>query len=220
LLSDYIQFPWRLLMLTSFVTASLVIFLSPIKKYRNYLLGGLALAVVVINFGYFKPSGYFAPDDNYFLKRFFARNTSEGVSREVSKDYLNYSEDYLLLSKLTQKRPQSLPANKFTSETLKVEETKKQSEVSYSAKVSGKGLLVFNSYYFPGWKGEVDGKIRELKPIEPDGSIGIEIAEGENEVKIYWQETALRKTFDLISLLSLTSLLVLIVFNAKMKRFI
>jgi len=30
---------------------------------------------ITINFSYFKPSEYYNPDDNYFLTRFFARDT-------------------------------------------------------------------------------------------------------------------------------------------------
>jgi len=216
-LSSYIQFPWRILMLTTFLTSSLVIFVGS-GKYRKALLAVLAAASILVNFSYFRPSEYFKADDNYFLNRFFARRTSEGQAQAPSKDYLNYSEDYLLLPKLVEARPQVLPEAKFTSETAKIEKIAQNSSVDYSAKLTGEGMLSFNSYYFPGWYASIDGKEAEIKPLKPLGNIGVEVKKGEGEVRLFWKETPLRAAMDILSLVSLTSALALSLFGGKIRR--
>ena len=204
-------------MLTTFLTSSLVIFVGS-GKYRKALLAVLAAASILVNFSYFRPSEYFKADDNYFLNRFFARRTSEGQAQAPSKDYLNYSEDYLLLPKLVEARPQVLPEAKFTSETVKIEKIAQNSSVDYSAKLTGEGRLSFNSYYFPGWYASIDGKEAEIKPLKPLGNIGVEVKKGEGEVRIFWKETPLRAAMDIISLVSLTSALALSLFGGKIRR--
>lgn len=216
-LSTYIQFPWRILMLTTFLTSSLVIFLGPLKRYRKVALGALAVASVVVNFSYFRPSEYFKADDNYFLNRFFARRTSEGQAEVTSRQYLNYSEDYLLLPKWVEVKPKALPETKFTSETLNIEKITQNSSVDYTAKVTGEGMVSFNSYFFPGWYATIDGKGVEIKPLKPLGNIGVEVKKGESEIKIFWKETPLRAAMDVLSLVCLTSALVLSLFGGKIR---
>ena len=215
-LSTYIQFPWRILMLTTFLTSSLVIFVGS-GKYRKALLAVLAAASILVNFSYFRPSEYFKADDNYFLNRFFARRTSEGQAEMPSKDYFNYSEDYLLLPKWVEARPKALPETKFTSEIVKIEKITQNSSVDYSAKLTGEGTVSFNSYYFPGWYATIDGKAAEIKPLKPLGNIGVEVKKGEGEVRVYWKETPLRTAMDIISLISLTSALALSLFGGKIR---
>ncbi|MCJ7805560.1 6-pyruvoyl-tetrahydropterin synthase-related protein [Patescibacteria group bacterium] len=216
-LSTYIQFPWRLLMLTTFLTSAFVIFFDSVKKYRKELTIGLSALVIAINFSYFKPSGYYYPDDNYFLKRFFARNTTVGMASELSPEYKNYSEDYLLLPLAVQKRPDSLPSAKFTSKDVKIDDIRENSLVSYSATVEGKGTVEFHSYSFPGWYVTVNGISLSTKVLEPHGDIGIEVSGGKSQINVFWRETPPRKASDILSILSAAIILGTIVFNGKKK---
>lgn len=215
--STYIQFPWRILMLTTFMTSALVIFFDWIKKYRAAIAILLSAIVIVLNFSYFKPSGYYYPDDNYFLKRFFARNTTAGTASELSPEYRNYSEDYLLLPLTVQKRPDSLPSAKFTSEEVQITNIKQNSLVSYSATVEGTGTLEFHSYSFPGWYATVNGALVSIKTLKPLGDIGISVSGGESQVSVFWKETPLRRASDILSILSLVIILGTFVFDRKKK---
>ena len=167
---------------------------------------------ILINFNYFKPSGYYNPDDDYFMKRFLPRHTIEGVSQVVSDEYKNYSEDFLLLSRWTSEKPSSLPDSKFTSETVNILSIEKTSPVKYRISIDPKdeGTVVFNSYYFPGWVATADGKSISLSPLSPYGNVALDIPAGVSQIDVYWRETPLRIFADLLSLAALAGILIII----------
>jgi len=198
-LSAYIQFPWRILMLTTFLTSSLVIFWKVHSEFLKYLAALLIILTVAINFSYFKPSEYYNPDDNYFLTRFFARDTANAIT---NPQYSNYSEDYLLLPIWVTKRPSFVPVNKFSSETIDIKAINTKSPVDYSVEVEGDGLLEFYTYYFPGWYAKIDDKPAKIEILKPYGNIGVNVSDGQLKVDVYWQETLLRKVSDAVSVLS------------------
>ncbi len=167
---------------------------------------------LMINVSYFRPSGYYNPDDDYFMGRFFARNTIKGVDKVVSDEYRNYSEDYLLLSRWTSEKPSSLPKSKFTSETVNIFSIEEKSPVKYRIFVDPKdeGMIEFNSYYFPGWTATANGKPISLSPVSPYGNVALNIPAGISQIDVYWQETCLRKLVDILSLTTLIGILVLI----------
>lgn len=204
-LANYVQFPWRILMMTTFLTSSLVIFLKLKEKARQLILLSLLLLSMVLTVGYFRPSEFFSPDDDYFLKRFFANRTLDGVRSEFSPEYVNYSEDYLLLPLVVKERPNVLPTAKFTSDSVSINSINEYSPVHFRVSVSALkgGEVDFHSYYFPGWKAKVDGVPVSLRVNDPHGNITIAVPEGEHEVEMYWEETLLRKFGNAISVAGL-----------------
>ncbi|MCD6225624.1 hypothetical protein J7J95_00880 [bacterium] len=211
--SSYIQFPWRLLMLTTFFTSSLIIWSGFSFKNSFWLL--LGLGAILINFSYFRPSEYFNPSDDYFLSRFFANRSISGKTDRVSKAYKNYSEDYLLLPKWTKRRPESLPKSKITSKEGQVVTLKEITPVHYYAEVLAQKdntLFEVHTYNFPGWEVRVDGKLFPKLTLEPYGNFGFVLDKGRHEVEVRWKETKLRLGADLVSLFSLcfSGLLILV----------
>ncbi|OGM13492.1 hypothetical protein A3A76_03805 [Candidatus Woesebacteria bacterium RIFCSPLOWO2_01_FULL_39_23] len=209
-LSKFIQFPWRLLMLTAFLTSSMVIFINSRTKIGKILLIVLIMFSLLAGLAYFKPSEYYNPDDNYFLKRFFANRLSAGKSQE-SLIYKNYSEDYLLLPVWARDRPSELQSAKFTSDDLVIIGITEHTSIDYTAEVNGKGDLYFNSYYFPGWYAEVNGNEVPTEIKEPNGNIKIHLDGTPATVRVYWKETPFRLFTDFLSLagFALAGLLIL-----------
>jgi len=207
--ANYIQFPWRLLLMTTFLTSSLVIFWN--KKYNKLALL-FPMAALILTFSYFRPSEYFSPDDDYFLNRFFANRTIDGEREQISKDYKNYSEDYLLLPLWVEERPSELPDFPIVSETALVEGVVEINSVSYQANIvtEEKSLIEINKYFFPGWNVEVDDRLVETETLKPHGNMGVWVEEGVHTIKVYWAETPLRKAFDIVSLISLALILLLV----------
>lgn len=74
----------------------------------------------------------------------------------------------------------------------------------------GEGVIKVNTIYYPGWRVRIDN--RELKIIipnreeNPDGLIKFAVPEGKHQVSVFFTETPLRLTADLISVVSLTIL--------------
>jgi hypothetical protein len=202
-LATYVQFPWRLLMITTFITSSLVIFIN-----NRRLLVVLGAASILLTANYFQPSEYFYPNDNYFLHRFFANRNMDGETTTVSSEYVNYSEDYLLLPKWVAKRPIKLPEERIVNSGIEILSVAKNSDISYEIKFgeTTKEEPVFVDiyhYYFPGWFAEVNGHNIPISIIREDGHMRLENVAPNSTLKVFWSETPLRKMADGISIIGL-----------------
>jgi hypothetical protein len=77
---------------------------------------------------------------------------------------------------------------------------------------SQEATVQFYTYYFPGWRGYVDGQEVPISPEEPYGLITLDVPAGEHQVKIRFGDTPIRVVGKVISLLSFgLSLFLLIV---------
>ncbi|KKQ52143.1 MAG: hypothetical protein UT19_C0004G0019 [Candidatus Woesebacteria bacterium GW2011_GWB1_39_10b] len=203
---DFIQFPWRLLFLTTLFTSVMAaVSVEVLNKRGKYLASTIILGSLLLTFHYFQPSKIFYHTDDDYLSRFFANRTTQGEKREVSKEYLNYSEDYLLLPKWVDQRPRSLPHQKIESDVISVFDIEEITPVKWVVFVETKenSKVTFNSLYFPGWFAKIDGNPTLITLEKPLGLIETQVPLGKHEISFYWAETPLRKMADLISLFSL-----------------
>ena len=194
-------------MFMTFATSIIAAFLveSVGKKYQGILGGFIIIASIALTVGYFKPSKIVDANDNHYLNRFFADRTISGKSDEISKEYGNYSEDYLLLPKWVEQRPDFKPEQKIEISEGSISNLTEITAVHWEADVetSSDATVTFHSYYFPGWIAEIDGEKREINIGKPYGQIQIRVSPGIHKVEFYWDETPLRKTFDILSLVAL-----------------
>lgn len=200
----FIQFPWRLLGFTAFFTAVLAAVLVETLKGKIKIIVGLLVVIlsIALTSNYFKPSGTFYKTDNEYLARFFANRTIQGTKDAISRGYLEYSEDYLLLPKTDEKKPNFLPKAKITSDTAKISNIQEISAVSFNADVvaSKSSEVSFNSLYFPGWVVKVDDRAVQTFPGDPYGQITFKVSEGSHKIDVSFQETPLRRNSDFVSL--------------------
>lgn len=203
---DFIQFPWRLLFLTTFFTSFMAsVVVAAIKRYQKIFSWLVIFGSIILTIGYFRPSRIVFKSDDDYLKRFFAYSVIKGEEAGVSPEYLQYSEDYLLLPKWVKEKPSQLPKNKIESSEVEVIDYKKLSPVKWSAEIDSRngGRVTFNSMYFPGWFAEVDGSYAEITIGKPYGQMEINVLPGRHKIVFYWAETPLRKVADFISAISL-----------------
>ena len=73
--------------------------------------------------------------------------------------------------------------------------------------------VVFNSFYFPGWRAYVDGKGVAIVPTEPYGLISFEVPAGERNIQVRFQDTPLRLIAKALSALSALVILGLIIYG-------
>ncbi|HJY98701.1 MAG TPA: 6-pyruvoyl-tetrahydropterin synthase-related protein [Patescibacteria group bacterium] len=210
---DFVQFPWRLLSFTTLFSAILIAITVELWKKNFRIIFGLILiaAAMFLTYNYFQPSGVFYKSDDQYLSRFFAyKNT-------VSQDYKNYSEDYLLLPRTSDEKPNSLPDEKITSIAGEVSDIKEISPINWSASVSvaEETQVTYNTLSFPGWYASVDGNPVDIVPGKPYGQIEIKVPQGTHKVNFYWRETPLRRNLDL---LSAASLLISLIFVFRKPR--
>ncbi|MCH7640862.1 glycosyltransferase family 39 protein [Patescibacteria group bacterium] len=210
-LSTYIQFPWRLLLLTTLFSSILGGFaIEALHKKFKYFYIPLVFVVLAIGltWNYFKPEKIIKVDDDYYLRRFFANITSEGRTDTLSDEYKNNIEDYLPVTIWTDERPLEVPKSKIEVLDGQVE-FEEISSTYYKAFVdSDKGTtLTLHSYYFPGWKAWVDGRESEIIPQSPHGDMKLIIDPGEHSVVIRFTNTPVRTTSNLISLVTWTGMI-------------
>jgi len=195
-LIPYFQFPWRFLSLTTFATSILVISLNKFK-YSKQAGMIIIFAVIAMNFTFFKPHDFLGRTDEYFINRYIPVPTA-------SAEYLKTGEEYLRLPKATEKRPTE------TSPDISL-------STSFETDFDTPKTLSYYKYYFPGWEVKIDDKKVSVSAGKPYGQVEYFVPAGKHSVSISFKETLFRKILDIISLLSLISVMVVIVKNRKEK---
>jgi hypothetical protein len=70
---------------------------------------------------------------------------------------------------------------------------------------------IFHTFYFPGWRAEVDGQPVSLGPVTERGLVGIPMPAGRHHLRLAFSETRLRLAANLISGLSLVIMIALVI---------
>jgi hypothetical protein len=204
---EFVQFPWRLLFLTTFFSAVLatVVVATFTKRYRLWAALVVVVASIVLTGGYFKPGSLVDTPDSYYLSRMFATAAEEGERRDPTQDYVNWSEDYLLLPPGVVKSDH-LPFPKAVGDgNVAVLSFEKVGTSHFKTSVDAglPGKLSLYLLYFPGWYAKVDETRASISSGTPYGQLEVSVPSGRHEVEVYWAETPLRKGADYISLFSL-----------------
>ena len=82
---------------------------------------------------------------------------------------------------------------------------KKSNFQKYDIDIKSPGSLIIQTYYFPGWKVWVDGKLVETKPLSDPLQIGrmlIDISSGAHQVELKFTNTPIRSVGNIISMIS------------------
>jgi len=204
---QFVQFPWRLLFLTTLFSAILGAYLvqTVSKKYTAWIGLFVACLGIILTVAYFKPSAIVHKPDDFYLSRMFATASEEGERETASQDYLNWSEDYLLLPEEVKKADRLFIPKITGDENVTVLEITKTNPVDYLAQVEASypAKISFYSLYFPGWFAKVDGKNVQITQGQPFGQMEITVPTGRHKVEFYWKETPLRKMADFVSVISI-----------------
>ena len=200
---NYLQFPWRFLVLTAFSTSLLagwLIFILEKRKLNKVfiytvcalLLGGL----LFINLKYFSPQYLYEAREEDLLKEEIVRwdisSASDeylpaGLDKPKGKEFL-FKDKYLLY------------------EGGEIKENKRTSTL-YDLAISSpkQNILTINNAYFPGWRAWIDGKSEKID--KSNYLINIKIPEGEHEVLVKLKNTPIRIIANTISLIAFLILL-------------
>jgi len=212
-LIGYFQFPWRFLIITTFVVPLLVVFLKYVR-YKKTTSWVIIAFVLVTSALYFRPQDFLGRSDSYFLDRYIPYPT-------VSSEYRNTSEEYLRLPKDTKMRPDDVYPVLFSDDMgLLIDSVQELSRLHYKIKasVSEGGVVSANKYLFPGWKVLIDGKKVQLFAGSPYGQIAFNIQKGNHTIEAYYSETPFRGLFDIVSLVTFCICLYLIVKSKRSKK--
>ncbi len=197
-LLPYFQFPWRFLTLVTFVSPLFILPLKYLPKIGKYVAFGMAVLSVVLNVNYFKPHDFLERKDNYFLERYIPKEESLVKYREIM-------EEYLRLPKGTEKRPDRLFPELYSTVDFTFEKVSHKGMVdNYQVIMLENGELNVSKYYYPGFYAKVDGQKATIIIGKPYGQIALKLDKGIYNLEIGYRETNFRLFFDLLSLAGFT----------------
>lgn len=199
----YFQFPWRFLIMTTFLTP--VFFLSfNCVKGRTVIAGLVIGLTILINTPHFRPQDFLGLVDQYFLNRYIP-------VPQASDEYRQINEEYLRLPKNTLQRPdRNYPAVMSNLKGIKSVESKDGLNVQITTDSPDDLVVEYSKYLFPGWEGRIDGSLINLQAGQPFGQITAYVPAGRHRLTINFKETAFKKILDIVSLASILSALALI----------
>ncbi|MFQ6015742.1 MAG: 6-pyruvoyl-tetrahydropterin synthase-related protein [Anaerolineae bacterium] len=216
-----IQFPWRLLALTTITTSILagavVHHLAPqgAADDLNPLVGLLLVITILASREYLLPQ-YTDPSPR-----------SEQPVAIIDFETFSYRDRVGMTSWVTE-QPQTTPlvpeylAGKRLTKAVALTEGATVEMIRHggaSEKVrirsDREATVQFRTYYFPGWRGYVDGQEVAIRPEGPQALITLEVPTGEHEVEIRFGDTPIRLVGKAISILSLSAALLFLVWSRK-----
>ncbi len=209
-LLPYFQFPWRFLIITTFISP---VFLIVFKRFPyGSLIASILIAVTILfSFNYFKPQDFLGRTDGYYLNKYIPVPLA-------SEEYKKTQEEYLRLPTYTTYRtkanlPLIYPFNDSIQNLKKINDLKTEFETFSQTQET----INYNKYYFPGWFVLVDNQRIDIKPGVPYGQITFNIPPGRHKILIGFEETSLKLILDIISLSSLSLALFFVLGSWKRK---
>ena len=214
-----VQFPWRMLLLTTISTAFIAaitveIFSEKFKKQTIWFLTGIFILLITLNIWHYQPSEFKEISDEKYLELYFANRTLEGdgVRPEISQLYYNFTEDFIPPTIWQQQRPAGLPRGvEFAtgSGDLNTQIDGIKYDIEYNAPVPNK--IIVPKTYFPGWVASSDSGPLTVDPYSQYGIISIPITEGQGIIRLELKSTPIQTISNYISAFALAIILVLLV---------
>lgn len=191
-LIENIQYPWRLLMVTTIATGYLGALLTTVLP--RWVMVGLTILACIASFSYIKPVTYERRDDAHYLSRREFTDGTSSLGNSFSTIWTGWKKE-------------RFPKRFQASANDVMINVNKESSLSYEMTVTSykESTVSANILYFPGWKAYVDGKETPII-YQPDGIIHVNMPVGEHQLSVKFIETPLRRLADAVSLLSLFSL--------------
>src|SRR3989344_5542155 len=189
---EILQFPWRFLTLVIFFAS----FISGVLKPKPLLLSILLVLTLLLNANYFKPKEWWSDYKDY--DRFTGKNWQLMLTSAIF--------DYL--PTWAYRPPANGPTGNIefltaTGDYKTIE--KKSNRQKYEVEITKPGSLIIQTYYFPGWKVWVDGKLTEVVPMSDPLRLGrsiFDVSSGQHQILVKLTDTPIRATGNILSLFS------------------
>ena len=211
-LLPFAQFPWRFLLLMALPTSVLTGFLVDVlpERWQRIVLPVLIAFTLLTNTLGLRPimantveGDVDDADATRFELMYHLLGTTvagEYVPRWV-KDKPFISPEALAIV-LGQESPDvHVPTS---DRGIEVKRTlKSTNEQRFNVEAQTAGRIVLNTVYFPGWRAEVNDQPVELGITSPEGLIAVQVPAGASNVRILFENTAVRTYGEIVSLAGL-----------------
>ena len=203
--SSFVQFPFRFLSLTipavSFLAACMVSIFSGKTKIALSLI--VIFLISISAFTYLFPKSYQNFPDTYY---------------STNQDTTTVKNEYMpkWAAEIPQTMAQAKVENLNGKETIKLLQAT-PNKTAFTVFLLAQRVIQVNTLYFPGWYAYVNGNPTEILYNNPMGLINLQLNKGINNVQVVFKETPVRLFSDLISIISVGSLLAFVLFRKKIK---
>lgn len=212
---QYIQFPWRFLVLAIFASSFIIggVFWVIFERYelkRNIYLALIAAAIL---------SASLILYTKYFVPQYQIEDTKRYTDISIIKwDTSKISDEYLPKRFHKPRDKDQIPSMlaEVTSGDAKVTVQKNKTqlkELNVSAKT--RSTVTLNIVAFPAWKLWVDGKPQTL--MQTDGLYFVTIEPGEHYLRLVFVSTPIEKLGNILTLLGFTGLIAGIILGWQRK---
>lgn len=194
----YFQFPWRFLMLTTFLIPFLLVVVPKgLRRSTGIMLIFLSIATT---FQLFKPHDFLLREDDYYLNRYIPEPVA-------SEEYRLTKEEYLRLPVGTEERPEKNYPLLYPLGNVVEIESENLLKIKATTVATHQFWLNYSKYNFPGWVAYVNGLRVQVKSGRPFGQVSILVPKGRNRVEIMFEETRFKEVLDLASFGAILGLL-------------
>jgi hypothetical protein len=200
------QFPWRILSMTTFLSAFLGAYAMSLfpKKYTTWVVAGVVLALVFTTGNMRIAKGYMLKNDA-FWREVYNGTTDTGESSPIWS--IRFMEH---------KPKAAMEVIEGGAEISAVSRTSTKHVYTVSAVTASR--ILENTLYFPGWVIAVDGRPISVEFQDPEyrGLMTFRIAPGNHTVVVSFEDTKLRLAANIVSLAGVG---ILIGFLAAVKKY-
>lgn len=202
------QFPWRFLSITVFATSVLGGFFISVIPKQIKMLTTILVIIFVLSFNkdYWHAKEYLQKGDRFFTG-IYNGTTDTGESAPI------WSVRFM---------ERKAKANiEVIRGNAKIQELKRTSTIhGYGITTIEKSRIRENTLYFPGWEVFVDGKKKDIEFQDPQnrGLMTFIVEKGKHSIDVRFRETKLRRFANVISLVSIASLIGFLGFSILSKR--
>ncbi|MCX8008884.1 MAG: YfhO family protein, partial [Patescibacteria group bacterium] len=187
------QFPWRLLVMTTFIGALIggIVIRGLQKQQRIFLLIALSLLSIFSTIHMWRPKAYIVYDESFFTG-IYKSTTDTGESSPIwSVRFMEFSPN------------SAIEIAEGKAVVTKVSRTTTSREYLINAET--KTRLVENTLYFPGWEVFVNNRKTDIQFQDPQwrGRMTFWVDEGTHTVRILFRDTKVRMISNIISLVSI-----------------
>jgi len=186
---QFFQTPWRFLSIAVFIISLLVA--CSLKNNKNYILGIILVVVLLIEVvPNIKISKSMSVDDSYYN------------NYPLSTTWHHEGAPIWTAGEATEFPPQRFQLLGDGEIKFNQENTLAQNIKVFANQDS---RLIYNHYYFPGWKVFVDQKPVEVQFQDPQyrGLITFDIAKGNHNIEIIFGKTKIRLVSEILSLIGI-----------------
>ncbi|MFH1487217.1 MAG: glycosyltransferase family 39 protein, partial [Chloroflexota bacterium] len=202
-LLPYLEFPWRFLALVAASTAFIcgfpvLVLKSGDKRLTNGLMGGIIVALLVLNFPHARPERFLeARDTDYGPREIAARDIAVTTAREYEPVWVRERPRSPVGERLVVMEGNARVAVVRVSPT----------HYEFLAVVTERARLRVNTFYFPGWSLSVNRVEQPVDYSNPQGLMEFTLEPGDHHVQVHFGDTPIRFWATAVSFLALLLML-------------